>query len=168
MNKYILIPILSLALSATVRAEASATLTGVHNCCKSCANGITKAVGSVDGATAEVSGDKVTITAKNKTGLKKAIEALADGGYYGKEEGAESTAAAPAADGKKVKSATVEGVHLCCAKCVKAVDAAVKAVAGVTGHTAESKAKSFTVEGEFSTAELAAALNKAGLNGKIK
>ncbi len=164
--KYLIIPTLILALTTFARAEATVTLEGVHNCCKSCANGITKAASSVKGVTATVEGTTVTLTAKSTASAKKAVEAIMDAGYYG-STGAESSTATAAPASKKLKGATVTNVHLCCGKCVKAVDAAVKSVAGVTGATIESKATSFTVEGEFEEAELVAALNKAGFQGKV-
>lgn len=55
-----------------------------------------------------------------------------------------------------------DGPRLCCGKCVTAVEKAVKSIAGVTSHTAEKNVETFTVEGDFSTKELAEALNKAG------
>ncbi|MCB1208793.1 MAG: cation transporter [Verrucomicrobiales bacterium] len=164
--KHLIIPTLILALTTFARAEATVTLEGVHNCCKSCATGITKAATSVKGVTAEIDGTKVTLTAKNESSAKKAVEAIMDAGYYG-TTGAEASTTAAAPASKKLKGATVTNVHLCCGKCVKAVDAAVKTVAGVTGATIESKATSFTVEGEFDEAELVAALNKAGFQGKV-
>ena len=164
--KKLIIPTLALAFTVFAQAEATVTLEGVHNCCKSCANGITKAASSIKGVTAAVDGTTVTLTAKNETSAKKAVEAIMDAGYYG--TGAESgSAAKTTAAPKKLKGATVTNVHLCCGKCVKAVDAAVKSVAGVTGATIESKATSFTVEGEFDEGELVAALNKAGFQGKV-
>src|ERR1700712_5599332 len=53
----------SLAMVLCANAEATATLTDVHNCCKSCDNGIKKAVSSVPGATATTDKGTVTITA---------------------------------------------------------------------------------------------------------
>ena len=72
-----------------------------------------------------------------------------------------------AAQGKKVSSLQVSGVHLCCAKCVKALDEALKTVPGAKSHTAEKGAKSFEVTGEFNDQELFEALHKAGLSGKV-
>ncbi len=146
------------------QAETTVVMDGVHNCCKGCANGITKAVTSVKDATADIDGETLTITAKNSTGAKKAVEAVMAAGYYGAMEGAE--AAAPS--DKVLKSATVEGVHLCCGKCVKAMTAAVTEVPGVTGANIENKATSFTVEGEFKEGDLVAAMNKAGFHGSVK
>jgi copper chaperone CopZ len=149
------------SLTAVASAESSLTLTGVHNCCKSCAKGIDGAVTGA-GATAAIDGTTVTITAPDEAGAKKAAEALVAAGYYG------VGATAPAIADAKVKSATVSSVHLCCGKCVTAVEKAVLTVPGVTSHTATKGATSFTVDGDFSTKELAAALNKAGFSGGIK
>lgn len=158
------------ALAAFAHAETTVTMTGVHNCCKSCTNGIVKAgtsAGKDISVTAE--GKTVTITTKKKTDAKKAVEAIIAAGYFGKVEGEES-ASKSAADAKpeaKLTKATVTGVHLCCQKCANAAIAAVKNVSGITKHDIVSKAQSFTVEGEFTKAELAAALNAEGLAGTI-
>lgn len=158
------------ALAAFARAETTVTMTGVHNCCKSCTNGIVKAGTSVGkDITVTAEGKTVTIVTKKKTDAKKAAEAIIAAGYFGKIEGEESdakpaTAAKP--EGKLAK-ATVSGVHLCCQKCANAAIAAVKNVPGITKHDIVSKAESFTVEGEFTKAELAAALNAEGLGGTI-
>ena len=149
-------------------AEATVTLSGLHNCCKSCANGITKAATSVDGVKAEISGQDVTLTAKSNSDIKKAVTALMDAGFYGTGAEKDSASTKSAAPAKKVKSATVSGVHLCCGKCVTAMSKAVNSVTGVTEANIEDKAKSFTVKGEFDAAELLSAMNKAGFNGKIK
>ncbi|MEZ0387883.1 MAG: hypothetical protein ACAI34_12490 [Verrucomicrobium sp.] len=150
------------ALSLAVHAESSVTLNGIHNCCKGCENGITKAITKVDGATAAVTKTSVTITAKSKGDVDKAVESLLGAGYYG--EGATVKAVAD----KQVKSATVSSTHLCCGKCVKGVDEAIKTVKGATKHNATKGEDSFTVEGEFNLNDLQAALNKAGYNGKIE
>lgn len=152
--------IVALSLSLAANAE-TVSLSGVHNCCKKCDDGIIKAVKSA-GAEAKTDKGTVIITASDAAVAKKAVAALLAAGYAGK--GAEAPAVADA----KVKSATVSGVHLCCGKCVTAAEKAVMSVAGVTKHNATKGAESFTVEGDFSTAALAAALNKCGLNGSIK
>jgi copper chaperone CopZ len=156
----LLTTVAALSLSLAAHAE-TVTLTGVHNCCKKCDDGIIKAIKSA-GAEAKTDKSTVTITASDAAGAKKAVDALLAAGYTGK--GAE----APAVTDAKVKSATVSGVHLCCGKCVTAAEKAVLSVAGVTKHDATKGAASFKVEGDFSTKELATALNKAGLNGSIQ
>ncbi|MEI6712644.1 MAG: cation transporter [Verrucomicrobiota bacterium] len=161
MKSTLLLTSIALLSFGSLQAE-TLTLEGVHNCCKKCEKGISDAVSKVDGATATADKGTVTITAKDADSAKKAVASLVEGGYFGK--GAE----APAVTDATVKTASVAGVHLCCGKCVTAVENAVKSVKGVTSHNAEKGASSFNVEGEFSTKELAAALNKAGFNGSLK
>ncbi|MFM7604837.1 MAG: hypothetical protein ACKO8Z_06515 [Prosthecobacter sp.] len=157
------------ALAAIAQAETTVTMTGVHNCCKSCTNGIVKAGTSAGkDITVAAEGKTVTITTKKKTDAKKAVEAIIAAGYFGKVEGEASSSKAAAAKAEsKIMKATVTGVHLCCQKCANAAIAAVKNVSGITKHDIVSKAQSFTVEGEFTKAELAAALNAEGLAGTI-
>jgi len=165
-----------LALTASVRAETTLTMTGVHNCCGSCAKGITKAGSIGEGVTVTVpeKGTTVTIVSKKKGDAKKAADAIIAAGYFGKIEGEESTsksASKPAAAAKpeaKMTKATVSGVHLCCKKCEVAAADAVKTVTGITKSDIVAKATSFTVEGEFTKSELTAALNAAGFAGDIK
>jgi len=154
--------LLSLSLQLTALADSTVVLTGVHNCCKKCDTGITEAVAKVAGATAQTEKTKVTITAKDEATARQAVASLVSNGYFGQG------ATAPTVVDAKVKSATVSGVHLCCGKCVTAVENAVTSVSGVTSLDATKGAKTFKVEGDFSTKELAAALNKAGLSGDIK
>ncbi|HEY2573620.1 MAG TPA: hypothetical protein VGH65_06115 [Verrucomicrobiaceae bacterium] len=164
MKTSIITLVTMVAFAAGLRAaDATVTLSGVHNCCKSCVKGIEKAVSSVKGATATCDGNNVTITAKNTTDSKKAVAALLNAGYFG--EGA-TTTAGTASEGKS-KSVTVEGPHLCCGKCVDAFNKAIKE-AGATGSNAEKGSKSVTVDGETSPKEVLAALNKNGFNGKVK
>ena len=170
-----LITLLSVfAIAASVRAETTLVMTGVHNCCKSCTNGIIKAASSLSDVTVTPEGKTVTIVSKKKGDAKKAAEAIIAAGYYGKIEGEESaskSAAKPAFSAKpeaKMTKATVSGVHLCCKKCEVAAADAVKTVAGITKSDIVAKATSFTVEGEFTKSELASALNAAGFAGDIK
>lgn len=165
-----LLLIASLAfVSLAHAAETTVTLSGVHNCCKGCTNGIVKAAADIKDTTVTAEGKTVTIVSKSKANAKKAVEAIVAAGYYGTsdvEEKASTTSSSPAA--KKLSEATVSSVHLCCQKCANAMAEAVKSVPGVTEHTVASKASTFTVKGEFTEADLTAALNKAGFAGTIK
>ena len=170
MKKHIFIQISALLLAVSA-FSAPVVVEGPHNCCNSCKNAITKLLSNVRDVT--VDDKKGTITAKGKSDAKKAIEALMDGGFYAKMAGEDSqSASAPKASSsgtpKKVKSATVSGVHNCCLKCRNMISDAVKAVPGVTEATVEPEAKSFTVAGEFTKEDLVKALNEAGFNGKVK
>ena len=156
--------LLSIAILLTAAAHADSTikLSGVHNCCKSCANGISAAVAKVAGAEAKIDKRSVEVTAKDEASAKQAVASLLSAGYFG--EGA----TAPEVTDAKVKTADVSGLHLCCGKCVTAAEDAIMGVAGVTKHNATKGAKTFQVEGDFSTKQLAAALNKAGLHASVK
>jgi hypothetical protein len=153
---------LSFLSTLSLLADSNVVLTGVHNCCKKCDTGINEAVSKVEGASAKTEKGKVTITAKDEATAKMAAASLVKNGYFG------VGAVAPAVEDRKVKSITVNGLHLCCGKCVTAAEDAVMSVAGVTAHTATKGATSFKVDGDFSTQELANALHKAGFHGDLK
>ncbi|GEP42014.1 cation transporter [Brevifollis gellanilyticus] len=164
----ILLAALSLITSAVQAADTVVTLSGVHNCCKGCTNGIIKAAAGVKDTTVTAEGKTVTITSKSKANAKKAVEAIVAAGYYGTSDEEKASTTASSAAPKKLTEATVSSVHLCCQKCANAMIEAVKTVPGITENTVASKASSFTVKGDFTEAELTAALNKAGFAASIK
>jgi copper chaperone CopZ len=159
---------LILTLASLVQAETTVKLEGVHNCCKSCTNGIIKAGVGLKDVSIVADGETVTITSKTKANAKKAVEAVLEAGYYGKPSDASFAEPARAKPEKKLTKATVTGAHLCCQKCVNAMTDAVKAVPGVTEYEIVSKEKTFTVKGEFTEADLIASMNKAGFHGSVK
>ena len=178
MKKLLLASSLLLALSLAAHAADPIVVDGPHSCCDGCKNAITKAVAGLRDV--NVDEKKGTITAKSKSGAKKAAEALMEKGFFAmvggtgaESKSATATAEKPAVSssgstGKKVKSATVTGAHNCCLKCRNMIMDAVRETAGVTSAEVEVKATSFTVAGEFTKEDLLASLNKAGFNGKIK
>lgn len=172
MKQTLLTSIIVITLAATASAaEVTTVLSGVHNCCPSCEKGILKATEKIRDAKVTPKGGTITIVTKSKSDAKKAVEALRDAGFQGSTDDGESpgkTASASSSNEKKVKSATVCGVHLCCDKCRAAMSDAVKTVAGVTDNTAAAKSTSFKVTGEFSRGELLAAINKAGFAATVK
>jgi len=151
------------ALALSAHAESTLKIEGVHNCCKKCTTGIETAIAKVPGAKATIDKTTVTITAPTDADAKKAGAELVAAGYYGSGLDAPATP-----DSAKVKTATVENVHLCCPKCAKAANEAAKTVPGVTASNAVKGEKSFTVEGDFSKADLASALEKGGFAPSIK
>jgi hypothetical protein len=153
---------LMLGVATTSASAAETTLTGVHNCCKSCVKGINAAVTGA-GAKAKIDKGTITVTADDDAGVKKAVDALLAAGYYG--NGATTTAAAPS--DAKAKSVTLEGIHLCCGKCVTALNKAVTA-AGATKTDAAKNAKTVVVEGDVSPKDVLEALHKAGFNATVK
>ena len=171
MNKTILTLVLTAALAAFAQAESTVKLTGVHLCCKSCVKGVDKAVGTVSGAKAasDADGGTVTITASDDATAQKAVDALVAAGYYGKSDNsAIKVSSETGAKDAKVSALTINDVHLCCKSCVKAVNGALGEVKGVASNTAEKGAKSFESKGDFNAKDVADALQKAGLTGKVQ
>ncbi len=168
--KHTLLISLIFAAGLAGAAETTVTLTGVHNCCKSCTNGITKAATTVKDVTVTADGGTVKVTAKSKASAKKAVEAIMTAGYFGTSDAADekSASSSSAKPSKKLTEATVTGAHLCCQKCANAMIEAVKSVPGITENTVASKASTFTVKGEFTESDLLAAMNKAGFTGEVK
>ena len=169
MTKQLLTIIAPAALATFASAETSVKLSNVHLCCKSCVVGVEKAVAKAKGVTAVVDKDAgtVTLTAADKAAAQSGVDALVAAGYYGKSDSADVSPKdkSGAKDGK-VSTLTVSDVHLCCDKCVTAVSKALEKVKGVTGNTAEKKATSFEVKGDFNPKEVFASLQAAGLTGK--
>jgi len=168
----IIIAAISLAVAfSTTAAEVTTTISNVHICCQSCVKGVDKAVKDIPGLTAKADQDAetVTLTGPDTATVQKGADALVAAGYFGQSSDASiKIDAATGAKNEKVKSLTIEGVHLCCGKCVKAVKEALDTVPGVTGNTAAKDAKTFEVTGDFNDTDVFAALQKAGLTGKEK
>jgi copper chaperone CopZ len=166
---YSLVAALALA-SSTARADVTVTLTKTHMCCDKCVNTAQKTVSLVDGcsAVADKTEHTVVITAPDGATAQKAVDSLVKAGFYGemKEDTCKVTADT-GAKGEKVQKVTIKGVHLCCPKCVKATHEAISAVPGVTGDTAAKGVESFEVTGDFKDSDVIAALQKAGLTGKV-
>lgn len=171
MKSIVLAILTAFALVQVTHAEdVTVKITEVHLCCDSCVKGVTSAVKGIDGV--KVTSDKaakvVEITAPDMATVQKAANALTKAGYFGvSSDPAITIDAGTGAKGEKVQTLKVEGVHLCCPKCVKAVNAALKSVDGVVTNDATKNATSFTVTGDFKDSDVFAALQKAGLTGKV-
>jgi periplasmic mercuric ion binding protein len=161
---------LVLGLAAAAHAETGVTLTGVHLCCKGCASAAQKAATSVAGVTAvcDMKAGSVSLAAPDDAGAQKAAEAIVAAGFFGSSDNpAVKVESASGAPDKKVKTATVTGVHLCCGKCARVANTAAMSVPGITSSDAAKESAFFTVTGDFNARALAVALEKAGLSGKI-
>lgn len=160
---------LSLALAPAAFADFTVTLSAVHLCCNSCVKGVDTATATVAGAAAKSDreAETVTITAPDKATAQKTVDALVAAGYFGvsSDPAIKVDATSGAKDGI-VESLTVNGVHLCCAKCVTAVDEALEKIPGVKANTAKKSAESFEVSGKFNAKDVFTALHEAGLTGK--
>jgi copper chaperone CopZ len=151
-------------------AEVTTTISDVHLCCTSCVKGAQQCVADIPGLTAKVSLEDSTIalSGPDKATVQKGANALTASGFFGKSSNADiKIDASTGATGQKVQTLTVSGVHLCCAKCVKAVGTALSTVPGYATNTAAKGAKTFQVTGNFTDTDIFAALQKAGLTGKV-
>ena len=156
------------ASGAVAAGQSSVKISNVHLCCQGCVKGAEKAVAKAKGVTAAVDKDAGTVTLTgDKAAVQSGVDALVAAGYYGKSDSADVSVkdTSGAKDGK-VSTLTVNDVHLCCDKCATAAKKALAKVKGVTSDTAEKKATSFEVKGDFSPKEVFTALQAAGFTGK--
>jgi copper chaperone CopZ len=171
MKSILLSIIAALAFAQMAQAQdVTVKISDVHLCCGGCLTGVSNAVSGIDGvkATADKESRVVEITGPNTAAVQSAADALVKAGFFGvSSDPSIKISSDTGAKGVKVQSLKVEGVHLCCPKCVKAVNAALSEVPGVTGNTAEKNAKVFIVTGDFTDADVFAALQKIGLTGHV-
>src|SRR5438067_15436 len=75
-------------LGAAALAETKVEVKDVHLCCGACVKGVAAALKGMDGVTHACDRDSgtVTITARDEVTAQKALDALADAGYYGDVE----------------------------------------------------------------------------------
>jgi copper chaperone CopZ len=161
----------ALALAGAAAAETKVELKNVHLCCPACVRtvgAILKGVDGVQGAACDREKKTVTFIAADDAAARKALDALAAGGFHGdtgnKDLAMKDDSGAAAG---KVKSLTVSGAHNCCGQCCRAIKATLKKVDGVQEDTAMPKEKTFTVRGDFDAAGLVKALNAAGFHVKV-
>jgi mercuric ion binding protein len=152
-------------------AETKVVVSSMHICCKSCVDGITKALTAVPDVKFSVDKDSesVALMAKDTAAAQAAVDALAGAGYHGKTDSKEvmmkESTGVP--DGKVTKL-EVSDIHNCCGKCTSAIDKAVKAVPGVKSTNAKAKITTFTVEGDFEAKAVVKALSDAGFHATFK
>ncbi len=166
-----LVAVLALAGAARAEKEVKVELKGTHLCCPGCVKAVGDIVKKVDGVTAKCDpkAGTVTLTAKDADAAKKALQALADGGFHGDTGNKDLAIKDDSGASKgKVEKLTLTGVHNCCGACCKGIKEAVKKVDGVKADTAKPKEKTFEVTGDFDAEELVKALNAAGYHVKVK
>jgi copper chaperone CopZ len=160
-----------LVVGAAALAETKVEVKGVHLCCGACVKGVATALKGIDGVKPACDRDNrtVTITAPDEATAQKALDALADAGYFGTVE-TKGFMLKPASNvpSGKVKSLSLSNSHNCCKQCCVAIKKAVKEAAGVTGDTAQPKKADFEVTGDFEAAAVIKALNDAGFQVQVK
>ena len=161
-----------LSVASFARADVELTISGVHNCCESCTKGIEKIINGTGNKFMKAGNGGIIVQAKGKTESKKIIEALMDGGFYGKAEAASASSSSEAKKSSKpakmVKSAKISGVHLCCQRCATTLAGAMRAIPGVKTHNIYPRKEEFVIEGEFDKEAVLPAMNEAGFHGKVK
>ena len=161
---------LSAMLVSAKAADVTTTISDVHMCCPTCVKLAQACVTNIPGATATASQEDgtVVLTAPDTATLQKAANALTAAGYFGKSSNpAIKIDASTGAKGQMVQTLNVSDVHLCCAKCVKAVSTALATVPGYQTNNAAKGSKTFQITGNFKDTDIFAALQKAGLTGKV-
>ena len=152
------------------RNEIKVELRGVHLCCQGCVNAADAALMSVEGVNSrcDTENGTVTFTASDAAAAQKALDALAAAGFHG-STGNNRLAMRAVSDipQGKVKTLKVSGIHNCCGPCCEAIKGAIATVEGVTGDTAQPRATSFEVTGDFHAADLVRALNSAGFSAQV-
>jgi copper chaperone CopZ len=165
------VAVLALAGAARAEKEVKVELKGTHLCCPGCVKAAGDILKKVDGVTGKCDqkAATITITAKDADAAKKALQALADGGFHGDTGNKELAIKDDSgAEKGKVEKLTLTGVHDCCGQCNGKIKAALKKVDGVKGDTAKAKTNTFEVTGDFDAADLVKALNAAGFHVKVK
>ena len=97
-------------------AETKVELKSVHMCCDGCAKEVSKILDKVEGVTGVACHQKARtarFTAADAKAAQRAIDALAEGGFYGDTGGSKDFAFKDDSGVKpgKVKSLTVSGFH---------------------------------------------------------
>src|SRR3954452_4812203 len=86
----IILAVSACLLAGAGRAVADTTVTveKMHLCCPQCVKAVNKILEKIDGVIADVDqkGRKVTLTAKDDATAQKAVDALVEGGFYGKSD----------------------------------------------------------------------------------
>lgn len=154
------------------QAESKVEVKQLHMCCSGCAEEVEKILKKVEGLT-DIQVTKKTRTATflapSSSVAQKALDALAEDGFYG--ESSDKNLAFKSDSGvkkEKVTSLTVTGFHNTCPGCVKSFRVALKKVDGVTGDDCKPGVTTCTVKGNFDAAALVEALNKEGFHVKVK
>lgn len=151
--------------------EIKVELTGVHICCQGCVDAIDVALRDVEGVKSHCDMEKgaVTFTAGDAAAAREALDSLAAAGFYGSVDN-QNLAMKPVGEVPhgKVHSLRISGIHNCCGPCCDAIKGAIATVHGVTGDTAEPRATTFEVTGDFHADALVKALNDAGFSAQVK
>jgi len=157
-------------LGRTAAAETKVTVSETHLCCGQCLRAVDATLKDMAGVKfkSDQTAKTIEIVAENDAAAQKAIDALADAGFYGKLDN-QAIKFKPVEGGiSEVAKLEVSGVHNCCGQCTNTIKKAVTGVNGVTGTDVKAKDTSFAVEGKFKPGEVIKALLDAGFYVQVK
>ncbi len=158
--------------TSLAQAESKVEVKQLHMCCSGCAEEVENILKKVEGLS------DIQVTRKTRTATfsapssavaQKALDALAENGFYGQVS--DKGIAFKNDSGvkkEKVTSLTLTGFHNTCPGCVKSFRVALKKVDGVTGDDCKPSVTTCTVKGNFDAVALVEALNKEGFHVKVK
>ena len=154
----------------SARAETKVTISGTHLCCGQCLKAVDATLKDMAGVKfkSDQGAKTIEITADNDEAAQKAINALADEGFYGKLDNDKLKYKPVQSGDAAVEKIEITGVHNCCGQCTTAIKKAVTSVSGVSGTNIKNKDTTFTVEGKFKPGEVVNALLDAGFYAQVK
>src|SRR5689334_5073913 len=119
-----------LLLGRSAAAETKVTISGTHLCCGQCLRAVETTLADMAGVKhkSDQAAKTIEITADNDEAAQKAINALADAGFYGKLNNDKLTFKKVEAGDAAVQKLQVSGVHNCCGQCTTAIKKAVTSV----------------------------------------
>jgi len=155
----------------STHSEVQVNLAGVHLCCQGCVDAVNNALMSVDSVDSSCSMENrtVTFTTNDAATAQVALETLAAAGFYGSSDSTQlAMKAVSDIPQGKVNRLKVSGIHNCCGMCCDAIKEAIATVDGVSGDTAEPRATTFEITGDFSAAAFVKAINAAGFSARVE
>jgi copper chaperone CopZ len=159
-----------LLLGRSAVAETKVTVSDTHLCCRQCMTAVDGVLKGVSGVTykADQGAKTIEITAENDAAAQKAVDTLADAGFYGKLNNDKIKYKPVTAGDAAVQKLELSGVHNCCGACTNAIKKAVTGVSGVTATDVKAKESSFVVEGNFKPGDVIKSLLDAGFYVQVK
>jgi copper chaperone CopZ len=162
--------LISLSVVSFAWAETKVTVSGTHLCCGACVKAVDTTLKEIPGVQfkTDQGAKTIEITADNDATAQKAIDALADAGFYGKLDNEKIKYKEVRSGNSAVEKVEVTGIHNCCGQCTTAIKKAVSSVSGVSGTSVKNKETTFTVEGKFQPGDVVKALLDAGFYAQVK
>src|SRR5580765_5137461 len=159
-----------LLLGRSAAAETKVTISDTHLCCGQCLRAVDSTLKDMAGVKfkSDQGAKTIEITADHDEAAQKAVNALADAGFYGKLNNDKIKFKPVQSSDAAVQKLEVSGVHNCCGQCTNAIKKAVTSVSGVSGTDVKAKDTAFAVEGNFKPAEVVKALLDAGFYVLVK